>query len=169
MAAAIPESSSAPRARAELAPEEHVAGGIDVVGQRELLVDDLDAVLAGLARDCGSPPVRPLITISPESAGCAPDSVCISVDLPGTVSADEADDLAGIEVDADVVDRVHAAEGHSDVAELDERCAARVGRGLRRRGLGHLVTLSITADHGRPDWMITAESTRPTTSAPTAH
>ena len=36
--------------REQLAAEEHVAGGVDVVGQRELLVDDLDAVLAGVAR-----------------------------------------------------------------------------------------------------------------------
>jgi hypothetical protein len=55
-------------ARAQLAPEEDVAGGVDVLGQRELLVDRLDAVLlrvTGLVMVTGSP----LIRISPESAG----------------------------------------------------------------------------------------------------
>ena len=44
VADAIAESSSEPAAGEQLAPEEHVAGGVDVVGQRELLVDRLDAV-----------------------------------------------------------------------------------------------------------------------------
>jgi hypothetical protein len=41
--------------------------------------------------------------------------------LAGPVAADQADHLAGVEVDADAVDRVHAPERHADVAHLDER------------------------------------------------
>jgi hypothetical protein len=38
--------------------------------------------------------------------------------------AEQADDLAGVEVDGDVVDGMDAAEADSDVAHLDERRAA---------------------------------------------
>ena len=38
----------------QLAPEEHVAGGVDVVGQRERLVDRLDAVAPWRRAGCGS-------------------------------------------------------------------------------------------------------------------
>ena len=45
--------------------------------------------------------------------------------LAGAVAADEADDLAGVEVDDDVVDGMDAAERDADVAHLDERRARR--------------------------------------------
>ncbi len=41
--------------------------------------------------------------------------------LAGAVPTDEGDHLAGVEVDADAVDGVHATERHTDVAKLDER------------------------------------------------
>ena len=41
--------------------------------------------------------------------------------LAGAVAADETDDLARVEVDADAVDGVQAAEGDADVAQLHER------------------------------------------------
>ena len=41
--------------------------------------------------------------------------------LAGAVAADQADDLAGLEVDGHLVDRVDAAERDADVAHLDER------------------------------------------------
>ena len=82
--------------------------------------------------------------------------------LAGAVAADEADDLAGVEVDADAVDGVDAAEGHADVAQLDERRLPGCGRGVG------LVEVSVMRqpplDHGRPVWMMTAETTRPTAS-----
>ena len=65
--------------------------------------------------------------ISPESAGWAPESTLDQRRLAGAVAADEGDDLAGIEVDADAVDGVDAAEGHADVAHLDERGRPPVG------------------------------------------
>ena len=45
--------------------------------------------------------------------------------LPGAVAADEGDDLTRVEIDADVVDGMDAAERHADVADLDERRVAR--------------------------------------------
>ena len=61
------------------------------------------------------------------SAGWAPDSDAHQRRLAGAVAADEADDLAGMEVDRDVADGVDAAERDVDVAHLDER------RSLARR------------------------------------
>ena len=56
--------------------------------------------------------------------------------LAGAVAADEAQDLAGVEVDGDVIDGVDAAEGDLDVAHLDERVSAAVDiRGPGRLGL----------------------------------
>ena len=41
--------------------------------------------------------------------------------LAGAVPADQRDDLARVQVDRHAVDGVDAAEGHPDVAQLDER------------------------------------------------
>ncbi len=62
--------------------------------------------------------------IWPESAGWAPDSVRISVDLPAPLPPTRATTSPGVEVDADVVDGVDATEEHADVAHLDERDGA---------------------------------------------
>ena len=126
-------------ARRELAAEEQVAGGVDVVGERQRLVDRLDAVAPWRRAGCGSRPVCPSIRISPESAGCAPESDPHQRRLAGAVAADEADDLARLEVDGDVVDGVDAAERDADVAHLDERRArgATVTVRWRCRGCGH--------------------------------
>ena len=58
--------------------------------------------------------------------------------LAGAVAADQGDDLTGVEVDADAVDGVDAAERHADVAHLDERHRPPVAR------VGHIVTGSLT-------------------------
>ena len=71
----------------------------------------------GLAIETGWPSIR----ISPESAGWAPDSDAHQRRLAGAVAPDQADDLAGVEVDGDAVDGMDAAERHADVAHLDER------------------------------------------------
>ena len=46
----VVENAEGTEAAAEFAAEEHVAGGGQVSAQRQVLVDDLDAVLAGLDR-----------------------------------------------------------------------------------------------------------------------
>ena len=66
----------------------------------------------------------PLMPISPESAGWAPESVCIRVDFPAPLPPTTAT-TAGVEVDADVFDGVDAAEGHADVAEARTSVGAR--------------------------------------------
>ena len=80
----------------------------------------------------------PLMRISPESAGWAPDERVHQRRLPGAVAAHEADDLTGVEVDADVLDGMDATEGHADVAELDQRWLLGCGRGFGAgRKVGH--------------------------------
>ena len=66
--------------------------------------------------------------MSPESTGYAPASIFISVDLPAPLWPEQRDDFAGVEVDADAVDGVHAAECLADVVQLDKR--------RRRSGIG---------------------------------
>src|SRR5439155_10884093 len=57
--------------------------------------------------------------------------------LAGTVATDEADHLAGVEVDRDVLHRMHAAERHVDVAHLDEdRAVSGTARGSVAATLG---------------------------------
>ena len=63
----------------------------------------------------------PLIRISPESAGWAPDSTRISVDLPAPLPPTRPTTSPGVQVDGDAVDGVDAAERDADVAHLDER------------------------------------------------
>ena len=65
--------------------------------------------------------------------------------LAGPVAADEADDLARVEVDGDAVDRVHAAEGDADVAHLDERAGL-----LRRRSFRPPPDDRVEGDGQRP-------------------
>ena len=81
VASSIAPSSSVPQRVVISRPRNMLAGRVDVVGQGEGLVDRLDVELLGVARvrdRRGSPSIR----ISPESAGWAPDSTRIRVDLP---------------------------------------------------------------------------------------
>ena len=109
--------------RQDLAAEEDVGGGIDVVGQRQRLVDRLDAVALGVARRCDVG----LLAVDVDLAGIGPVGAGQDLDqgrLAGAVMAEQADDLAGMEIDRHVVDRLDAAEGDGDVAHLDERALA---------------------------------------------
>ncbi len=84
---------------AQLAPEEHVAGRVDVVGQRQLLVDDLDPVAASVARvvDLHGLPVDADL---PRVGGMRARQRVHQRRLAGAVAPDEADDLTRVEVDA---------------------------------------------------------------------
>ena len=166
VADAIAESSSAPVRVQQLAPEEHVAGGVDVVGQRELLVDRLDPVLPGRRAGCGSVTGSPLMRISPGVGRVGARQRVHQRRLAGAVAADEGDDLTGVEVDADAVDGVDAAEGHADVAHLDERDGRpRCDGGGSAGDVGHGAASWLTA---RPVWITMAATTNPATSAATA-
>ena len=108
----------------------------------------------------------PLMRICPESAGCAPDERVHQRRLAGAVATDEGDDLAGVQVDGDAVDGVDAAEGDTDVAHLDQRDVARGcdgACGVVGGAIGHRSLVLLSA-HGRPVWMMMAETINPATS-----
>ena len=54
--------------------------------------------------------------------------------LPGSVAADEPDDLPGRKVDGYVAHGMHATEGDADVAHLDERRSLHDGHGWILQG-----------------------------------
>ena len=102
-------------ARAQLAPEEQIGGGVDIVGERQRLIDRLDAVSLGVARIVD---LR-FLAVDEDRAAVALIGARQHLDqrrLAGAVVAEQADDLAGIEIDRGVVDRLDAAESDRDVA-----------------------------------------------------
>ena len=95
--------------RGQLAPEEEIARRVEIVGERERLVNGLDAEPLGITwiRDGGR------LAVDPDLAGVR--SLRAGKDLhqrrlAGAVAADQPHDLAGAEVDRDVVDGADAAE-----------------------------------------------------------
>ena len=97
-----------------LAPEVHVLDDVEVVGEREVLVDDLDAEVRGVLR-----PVdvdrraleEDLAAVDRVDAGDALDQRR----LAGAVVADERHDLAGGDVEVHLVQRLDRAEGLGDL------------------------------------------------------
>ena len=79
-------------------------------------------------------PASPSIRISPSSAGCTPERIFISVDLPAPFSPISAWTLAGAEVEVDAVERRHAgepladAEGAQKIRVADVRRAGHASR-----------------------------------------
>ena len=69
-----------------LAAEEDVGADVEIVGQRQVLVDRLDADLAGVARSCAGRPARPCRRSRPRRAGSTPEIALIRVDLPAPLS-----------------------------------------------------------------------------------
>ena len=121
-------------ARRELAAEEHVRGGVDVVGQGQRLVDRLDAQRLGVAR-VADPDRLAVDEDLAGSAGWAPDSTRISVDLPAPLPPTRPTTSPGRRSTDDPVHGVDAAERDADVAHLDERAVdAGAGGPCRSRG-----------------------------------
>ena len=120
VADSIAASSRLPKRVFELAAEEHVRRGVDVVGEGQRLVDRLDAQRLGVARVADAD----RLALDQDLAGVGGVGArqhAHQRGLAGAVAADEADDLARPQVDRDPVHGVHAAEGDPDVAHLDER------------------------------------------------
>ena len=73
-------------AAADLAAEEDIGRGGQVVAEREVLIDDLDAVLARPRPACGNGPAGRCSRISPLVGGKLPAMILTSVDLPAPLS-----------------------------------------------------------------------------------
>ena len=99
VSASIASSSTKPSGVTSLAAEEEVLRGVQVVGERQRLVDRLDVVAPGVAgrADLG------LLAVDQDLAGVGMVGAGEHLDqrrLAGAVVAEQADDLAGEEVDA---------------------------------------------------------------------
>ena len=93
-----------------LAPEEHVLDDVEVVRQREVLVDDLDAEVGRRAVGpwmlTGLPVEEDLAAVDAVDARHALDQR----GLAGAVVADERHDPPGIDLEVDLVQGDHGAE-----------------------------------------------------------
>ena len=103
----------------QLAPEEHVAGCVDVVGQGELLIDHLDSLQSRITRVVDDH--RLAVDDDLPGVGRMSTRQCVHQRrLAGAVATDEGDDLARVEVDSHPVDGVQATERDADVAQFDD-------------------------------------------------
>ena len=91
---------------------------VEVVAQRQVLVDDLDPQAAesfGPLIETGSPSQR----ISPSSIGWMPAIALIRVDLPAPLSPTSAMTSPCEHVEVDSCQRLHRAEALADAAQLE--------------------------------------------------
>ena len=107
--------------RLEFATEIEVGRGVDVVGERQRLVDRLDAVFLGVSRvvDVG------LLASDVDVAMVALVGAGQDLDEGGfarAIVAEQTDDLAREKVYGGAIDSPNATKGDGDVAHFDERC-----------------------------------------------
>ena len=118
----------------DLAAEEQVGGGVEVGGEREVLVDGLDAERAGLERRGDRH--RPALEEDLAGVGRLDARQALHERaLAGAVVADERDDLARVDGEVRAAQRAHAAEPLDDAAGLEQ-------------GLGHQAVLPAGAGIG---------------------
>ena len=111
-----------------LPAEEHVLDDVEVVAQREVLVDDLDAEGGGVARAVD----RDRPALEAELARVVAVDAADALDqrgLAGAVVADQRGDLAGVDGEVDVAQHLDRAEALVDPAQLEQR-----RRGVSDRG-----------------------------------
>ena len=105
---------------AQLAPEEQVGRGVEVLGQRQGLIDRLDTVAPGVARavdrhrsalDADLSRIRSIGSRQHLDQGR----------FAGAVVAEQADDLTALQVERHVVYCLYTAEADAHAAQLDQR------------------------------------------------
>ena len=107
-------------AAAPLTAEEHVLDDVEVVAQREVLVDDLDAERAGVARRVhGDRVALEEVVAGVDGVGAA--DALDERRLAGAVVADERGDLAGRGAEVDALEDVDRAEALVDAAQREDR------------------------------------------------
>ena len=106
--------------RIALAPEEHVGDDVEVVGEREILVHDLDPELGGVARavDVDRLALEEDLALVER---VDPDDALDQRRLAGAVVADEGHDLAPAHLEVDAVERLDRSEGLRDAPALEQR------------------------------------------------
>ena len=115
------QDAQAPDAR--FAPQENVGADVQIVGQRQVLIDRLDAERARLARvgELDRPAlVKNLALVRRVHARDALDQRR----LAGAVVARQRQHLAGLQVERDLLQRLHAAEALRGAAHLEQRSAS---------------------------------------------
>ena len=113
-----------------LPAEEHVLDDVEVVAEREVLVDDLDAERGGVAGAVDGD----RLAVEAELARVDGVDAADALDqggLAGAVVADQRGDLAGVGGEVDVVQDLHRAEALVDPAQLEQ--GGRGHGGLLRR------------------------------------
>ncbi len=104
------------RALAQLVAEEEVGDDVEVVAQRQVLVDDGDAEFLGVVR----PVDLHRLALPLDGAlvdGMHPGDGLDQGGLAGAVVADEGDDLTGADLQVDVGERLDGAEPFGDSAQ----------------------------------------------------
>ena len=103
-----------------LAADEDVLGDRHVRRERELLVDRDDAELLGRMRRSRSATVSPANSIVPASGCCAPAQDLEQRRLAGAVLAEQRVDLAGRNLEVDLVQGLHAGEALADPGHAEQ-------------------------------------------------
>ena len=116
-----------PRAVQQLAAQEQVRDDVEVVAEREILVDGRDPVLVGGG---GAADVRALAVDRDRARvrGLDPGDRLDQRRLAGAVVADQGDDLAGVDLEVDVDERLDTAEALADAGGTEQ--------GLRTHSFG---------------------------------
>ena len=99
---ALSRSGTPRMRRSRLAAEQEIAGDVDRVAEREVLVDHLDPLGAAHRRARRRRPRCPSITMRPESGTTAPDRTLLSVDLPAPLSPTSPSTSPARRVEVDV-------------------------------------------------------------------
>ena len=138
-----------------LASEEHVRDDVEVVRERQVLVDDLDPERRGVAR----PRDRHSLSLEVDLAlveGIDPGDPLDQGRLAGAVVADERHDLARPDFEVDLVERLHGAEALRDAGAVEDRRRPG-GRPLfrssaaSRSGAGAVLILPSSESGGAPE------------------
>src|SRR5450830_124406 len=106
-----------------LFPQIHVLDDVEVVTEREILVDDLDPELGGVFRaaDVNDLAVEIDLTLV---VGMAPGDAFDQRRLSRSVIADQCRDLATSDFEIDVSERMDRTERLGDAAKIESRCVA---------------------------------------------
>jgi hypothetical protein len=116
-----------PEEQVVLLPSEiHVLDDVQVVAEREILVDDLDSELGRILRAVD----RRRLAVEDDLPGVVAVDAGDALDqrrLPGAVVADERHHLAVADLEVDVRQRLHGSVGLGYPTELEERCLAHSG------------------------------------------